>query len=242
VAAEQNALSIHAAIPAAIFHEWPQSPSELSKLVSASDAIAIGPGLGASPDTRELVERVLLAHKGPVVLDADALNVFAGDTESLAMLLKGRPAVITPHPAEMGRLLGIETEDVLDNRFEIGLELSSRLGAAILLKGTPTVVFSPDGSRFVSASGTAALATGGSGDVLTGIFATLLAQICAGTESCSPAEAAACGAFVHGRAAELCGVVRGTTLDDIIHALPAVWNEPDTRMRENVITTLRASA
>ncbi len=240
VAAETNALPVHATIPSAIFQAWPETPSELSTLVRAVDAIALGPGLGASADTRDMVERILLAHTGPVVLDADALNVFAGDTRSLGVLLRGRPAVITPHPAEMGRLLGISTDDVLENRFEIGVQLSSQLGAAILLKGTPTIVFSPEGSRFVSASGTAALATGGSGDVLTGIIGTLLAQMSSGTSS--PAAAAACGAFIHGRAAELCHVIRGTTLDDIIRALPLAWNEPELPLRSDVLASLGAFA
>jgi len=100
------------------------------------------------------------------------------------------------------------------------------------VKGTPTVIFSPDGSRYVSASGTAALATGGSGDVLTGIASTLLGQM---YETRSPAEAAACAAFVHGRAAELCAFVRGTTLDDILAALPAVWNEQTEPARAGVL-------
>lgn len=238
VAAETSALPVHAALPAAIFQRWPETPSELSKLVSAVDAVAIGPGLGASTDTRDLVERILLAHKGPAVIDADALNVFAGDIESLATLLGGRAAVITPHPAEMGRLLSVSTSEVLDNRFDIGTELSSQLGAAVLLKGTPTIVFSPDGARFVSAAGTAALATGGSGDVLTGIVATLVAQMCSGSSPSAPAEAASCGAFIHGRAAELCHVVRGTTLDDVIRALPSAWNETEQPRRADLIASL----
>jgi NAD(P)H-hydrate epimerase len=223
VAAPVNAVAVHAALPAALFMEWPTTPSALEKLSSSSDVIAIGPGLGNSPMTRDLVERVLLAWSGPVVIDADALNVFAGDVDSLATLLKGRASIITPHPAEMGRLMGMSTEDVLANRFEVGADLAKKLGGAVLLKGTPTIVFSSDGSRYVSAAGTAALATGGSGDVLTGIASTLLAQM-TGNGS-DPAEAAACAAFIHGRAAELCEFVRGTTLDDILGMLPLAWNE-----------------
>ena len=223
VAAPVNAVAIHAAIPAALFQEWPSTPSALEKLASSSDVIAIGPGLGNSPMTRDLVERVLLAWSGPVVIDADALNVFAGDVHSLAKLLHGRPSIVTPHPAEMGRLIGVTTQEVLSNRFEVGADLAAKLGGAVLLKGTPTVIFSSDGSRYVSASGTAALATGGSGDVLSGIASTLLAQMSGAART--PAEAAACAAFIHGRAAELCKFIRGTTLDDILEMLPAAWNE-----------------
>ncbi len=239
VAAPANAVAIHAAVPAALFQTWPATPSDLETLASASDVIAIGPGLGNSPATRDLVERILLAWSGPVVLDADALNVFAGDTDSLATLLKGRPSIITPHPAEMGRLIGVSTEEVLANRFEIGADLAGRLGGAVLLKGTPTVVFSSDGDRYVSAAGTAALATGGSGDLLTGIAATLLAQM---TENGStPAEAGVCAAFIHGRAAELCRFVRGTTLDDILQMLPTAWNERPAPRATGILAEILSS-
>ena len=171
------------------------------------------------------------------MVDADALSVFENDAASLAKLLHGRPAIITPHPAELARLLGRETAEVLENRFEIAADLARDIGGAVLLKGTPTVIFGADGERMVSAAGTAALATGGSGDVLSGIVGTLLAQgiqpastVEAGAESASsnsgpPAEIAAVAAFIHGRAAELCGPVRGTTLEDIMLALPDAWND-----------------
>lgn len=232
VGSEASALPVHAGIPSAIFQPWPDTPGELARLVANVDTIAIGPGLGVSAATRELVERILLAWSGPVVLDADALNIFEGDTASLSALLRGRPAVITPHPREMGRLLGVSTDEVQRNRFEIGVDVSRTLGAAVLLKGSPTVVFSPTGERWVSAAGTAALATGGSGDILTGMTGTLLAQMSDRPEGTGygagdlPAVAAACAAFIHGRAAELCGVLRGTTLDDVLHAMPIAWNEP----------------
>jgi NAD(P)H-hydrate epimerase len=229
-------VSVNAAIPAAIASHFPDTPEELSALTSDADCIAIGPGLGNNSSTRDLVERILAAWSGPVVLDADAINVFAGDSGSLAQLLKGRDAVLTPHPAEMGRLLNIETNDVLANRFEIGAELASSTGAAVLLKGSPTIVFSRGGARYVSASGTAALATGGSGDVLTGIIATLLAQMTESDER--PAEAAACGAFVHGRAAERCRFVRGITLDDVLNALPVAWNEEPRTSAEGILAEL----
>lgn len=233
---KESIVSIHAASPAAIAHEWPETADELSALSEAADCVAIGPGLGNNARSRNLVERILLAWSGPVVLDADALNVFAGDLPSLGKLLDGRDAVLTPHPAEMGRLLGMETEDVLAKRFEIGIDVSASTGAAVLLKGSPTVVFSRSGARYVSASGTAALATGGSGDVLTGMVATLLAQMTDGIERA--AEAAACGAFVHGRAAERCRFVRGITIDDILHALPVVWNEEPRKPADGVIAEL----
>jgi NAD(P)H-hydrate epimerase len=115
--------------------------------------------------------------------------------------LNGRDAVLTPHPAELGRLLGVPTSEVVARRFEIGVDLARETGAALVVKGAPTIVFGSDGRRMVIASGTAALATGGSGDVLTGMVATLLGQMPASSDRAI--NAAACAAFIHGRAAEL---------------------------------------
>ena len=236
VCAEESVASTHAGIPAALVQTWPSSPGELEELAANSDCIAVGPGLGNSHDSRDLVERILLSWNGPVVLDADALNVFAGDIGSLAKLLKGRPSIITPHPAEMGRLIGTDTSVILSGRFEIGESAAAATGATVLLKGSPTVVFSPSGARYVSASGTAALATGGSGDVLTGIVATLLAQMPDGEER--SADAAACAAFIHGRAAERCRFVRGITLDDVLQALPIAWNERPAELPKGILAEL----
>ena len=238
VTAPGNEIAIHAGIPAAIVFTWPVRADDLAAIAEKSDAIAIGPGLGNSAETRDLVERVLLAWSGPVVLDADALNVFAGDVLSLSQLIRGRPAVITPHPAEFARLVGVDVREVLDSRFDIGLDLAAQLGAAVLLKGSPTVIFSPSGERFVSASGTAALATGGSGDILTGMIGTLLAQMCTGDAPSTAAHAAGCAAFVHGRSAELCGVVRGTTLADVLASMPAAWNETPRASKPGVLGEL----
>lgn len=232
VVAADNITSIHVGLPEAIVKKWPESASDIAALQSDGDALAIGPGMGKSSTTRDLVERMLLTWTGPVVVDADAISVFEGDAASLAKLLRGKPAVITPHPAEFARLLGRETDDVLKNRFEIGADFARESGAAVLLKGTPTVVFAPTGERFVSAAGTAALATGGSGDVLTGIVGTMLAQL---ASTRSTAEIAAICAFIHGRAAELCGPVRGTALEDILLALPEAWNEVADTEQESVL-------
>jgi NAD(P)H-hydrate epimerase len=230
--ASENIAAIHAGLPEALVKKWPDSASDIAALKDEADALAIGPGMGKSATTRDLVERLLLAWTGPVVVDADAINVFEDDAASLAKLLRGKPAVITPHPAELARLLGRETSDVLKNRFEIGADFARDSGATVLLKGTPTVVFAPTGERFVSAAGTAALATGGSGDVLTGIVGTMLAQL---ASSRTTAEIAAISAFVHGRAAELSGPVRGTTLEDILLSLPDAWNELPGTAHDSVL-------
>jgi hydroxyethylthiazole kinase-like uncharacterized protein yjeF len=167
-----------------------------------------------------------------VLLDADALNVFEGDTAVFARLLLGKKAVLTPHVAEFARLMDTTAEKVLNNRFDIGTDLAQKLGAVVLLKGTPTVIFSPQGDRFVVARGSAALGTGGSGDILAGVAGTLLAQMG------DPVDAAACAAWIHGRAAELCGYVRGTTLEDVLYALPRAWNEREPAFEPPVLAVL----
>jgi ADP-dependent NAD(P)H-hydrate dehydratase / NAD(P)H-hydrate epimerase len=235
---DESVVPVHAAIPAALVSTWPQSADDLAALSNSEDCVAVGPGLGNTTATRDLVERILLGWTGPVVLDADALNVFAGDASSLSRLLGGRSAILTPHPVEMARLIGVETSEVLANRFDIGSELARTTGAAVLLKGAPTVVFTPAGERYVSASGTAALATGGSGDVLTGVAATLLAQMSGDINRAG--EAAACAAFIHGRAAERCRFVRGITLSDVLEALPLAWNEKPRRFTNGIIAELES--
>lgn len=235
--APENLGAVLASVPAALNSEWPSSAIQITAEISSwANAAVIGPGLGKSAETRDLVEMILRDSKIPVLLDADALNVFDGDLEALAALLSGREAIITPHVAEFARLAGLDAQEVIANRFDVGLELAHRLGATVLLKGSPTVIFSPEGERYVVARGTAALGTGGSGDLLDGIAGTLLAQTGDAT------AAACCAAWVHGRAAEFCEYVRGTTLEDVLFALPRAWNESEPRPEPPVLAELPAVA
>jgi NAD(P)H-hydrate epimerase len=232
-----NVSPVLAAVPSALITEWPSTEVQIEAEISKwADAIVIGPGLGKSKEARSLVERILSNSNLPVLLDADALNVFAGDTKSLARVLGGRPTLITPHPAEFARLTGTEVKTVLATRFDVGVALARELRATVLLKGSPTVIFAPDGRRYVVARGTAALGTGGSGDLLDGIAGTMLAQ----TQDAT--VAGCCAAWVHGRAAELCEYVRGTTLDDVLYALPRAWNETEPTPEHPVLATLPAVA
>ena len=235
--AAENVGAVLAAVPSVLNSEWPSTPNQIKAEISDwAHAIVLGPGLGKSTETRELVEHILGDSRIPVLLDADALNVFDGDANSLVRLLTGRQALITPHVAEFGRLAGIDVKQVLANRFDVGIELSRTLGATVLLKGSPTVIFSPNGDRFVVARGTAALGTGGSGDLLAGIAGTLLAQLADAT------SAACCAAWIHGRAAEFCEYVRGTTHEDVLYSLPRAWNEPERLPEPPVMTVLPAVA
>jgi ADP-dependent NAD(P)H-hydrate dehydratase / NAD(P)H-hydrate epimerase len=235
--APENVGEILAAAPSALIGAWPTKAGDTSSQISKwADAIVIGPGLGRSEETRRLVENILADSTLPVLLDADALNVFDGDVAALGGLLKGRPALITPHVAEFSRLARIDIKDVLENRFDVGVQMARNLGATVLLKGSPTVIFAPDGERYVVARGTAALGTGGSGDLLAGIAGTMLAQ------TLDASTSASCAAWVHGRAAEFCEYVRGTTLEDVLYALPRAWNEGEPSVNPPVLAELPAVA
>jgi NAD(P)H-hydrate epimerase len=219
VVAPESLPAVQEAEPAALAAAWPENDASAASIAEWADALLVGPGLGRE-SARALVERLLGAFRGPVVLDADALNAFAGDVAALARALDGREALLTPHAAEFGRLAGLSVEQVLDDRFELPRTLAAESRAAVLLKGVPTVVAAPGGAATIVAEGTPVLATGGSGDVLGGVAATLLAQ------TGDAATAGALAAFAHGRAAAAVSArqVRGYTLDDVLHALPGVWS------------------
>lgn len=223
IAAAESLASVREAEPQSLTAAWPDSQAQAEKEIARwADVVAIGPGLGGGAAARALVERILQAFGGPVVLDADAINAFSGDVSALATLLAGRNAVLTPHAVEFARLTGTPVDDVLTRRFDVALPLAKHSRAVVLLKGQPTVLTAPTGERLVSASGTPLLAAAGSGDLLTGMVATLLGQIG------DPLVAAACAAWVHGRAAWLVQrgqkSMRGLTLDDVVAELPHAWS------------------
>jgi hydroxyethylthiazole kinase-like uncharacterized protein yjeF len=229
---------VQQALPAALAAPWPDTDDEMRRSVlDWAHALLVGPGLGDTPESRALTTRLLDGWRGPVLLDADALNIFRGEARSLGSLLGSRPALLTPHVAEFARLTGLEVDDVLARRFDVGSELARATGAAVLLKGVPTVITGVTGERLVSAAGTPALATAGSGDVLSGIAATLLAQLE------DPLRAGACAAWVHGRAAEIAGdgrALRSVTLGDVVHALPRAWLLEEAPPRPPVLAELPA--
>lgn len=230
--------ALQASVPQAITHRWPpvlasrrSDQSEDAADTPAYDAIAVGPGLGRSRESAQLLERLLQVHRGvPLVLDADALYLAAEQASGLgtdaASLLRhwtrdATHTVCTPHPGEFARLLGRPLPEAWDDRAALLAEFSLRAGCTVLLKGAPTLVAHDRDPLVAVPYGTPLLSTGGSGDCLTGIMVTLLGQ------GLRASEAAIVGAGVHGLAAEQAtrtlGQVRGGTLDDLLAAMPATW-------------------
>lgn len=166
-----------------------------------ADVLAAGPGLGVTGDTKKLLPDIIRTCPAPMVLDADALNSLNGDCRPLAQAKS--PVIITPHPGEMGRLIGKKAADIEKDRLGAALSLSTETGACVVLKGARTVIASPEGKIFINPTGTPGMAKAGTGDVLTGMIAGLLAQ------GLPPAEAAVLGVYVHGLAGELAGVRYG---------------------------------
>jgi NAD(P)H-hydrate epimerase len=158
-------------------------------------AIAVGPGMGTGGGAAATLEWLLEHWRGPLLLDADAINLLAGRPECLAG--RDQPPVVTPHPGELARFVGSTTEKVTADRLAAAREAASRSRSVVVAKGYRTLIVEPDGEAWINPTGGASLATGGSGDVLTGAIAGFLAQ---GLE---PVRAAIAGCWLHGRAGEL---------------------------------------
>jgi hydroxyethylthiazole kinase-like uncharacterized protein yjeF len=145
-------------------------------LEGGADALVVGPGLGTSDRARSLLAQAL-AVAAPIVLDADALNLLAADTAlARAVTARRAPTALTPHPAEAARLLAATTAAVQSDRLAAALEIAAKFGAGVVLKGAGSVLAFADGTWAINASGNAGLASGGTGDALSGMLGALLAQ------------------------------------------------------------------
>ena len=173
-----------------------RTPQALTELIQTLSCVVIGPGLGQSPVAISTLE-FWLPQNISLLLDADALNLIAKHTH-LQALVANRKAetIITPHPGEAARLLNITVESVQQNRCESALKLANNLQVICVLKGAGTICTNPQGDVFINTSGNAGLASAGTGDVLSGIIASLVAQ------GLTCLEAAKMGVFVHGAAAD----------------------------------------
>lgn len=172
------------------------------RLAAERDVLALGPGIGRADETLALVHSLAKRAELPLVLDADAL--FALSQDPAVLKAREAPTILTPHPGEAARLVGGSASDVNADRVGAARELAALTGSVVVLKGAATVTAQPSGRVIVNPTGGPVLATGGTGDVLTGVVAALLAQ---GT---APFEAAAAAAYLHGEAADRCAERSGS--------------------------------
>ena len=207
----------------------PEAASRLLELLKEGDVVAVGPGLGQGDGVAAFVCDFLARWPGAAVIDADALNALAARGDTIAARInKGKARIVTPHPKEASRLLGAGPEPVAADPLSRAGELAARWHAVAVLKGSPTVIAEPGGETYVNGSGNTALATGGTGDVLTGVIAGLMAQ------GYGAGEAAALGAFVHGRAGEFAGDElgeHGTIASDVAANVARVFAELEREKR-----------
>jgi NAD(P)H-hydrate epimerase len=193
----------------------PAAAGPILALARERSVLALGPGLGRGAAPRELVRRVVAGVAVPFVLDADGLVAFAGEPEVLRD--RASPAVLTPHPGEAALLVGAEPRELNRDRVAAALRLAERSGAVVVLKGASTVVADADGRVRINPTGGPILATGGTGDVLAGVIAGLLAQ------GLAPFDAASLGVYLHGAAGDrlaACTGAAGALAGDVARALP----------------------
>ena len=171
-----------------------EAGDQVAQQLPGKRCLAIGPGLGTDADTGRLVHRLLDGCNIPLVIDADGLNLIAGRTE-LFKKIKA-PAVLTPHPGEMARLTGLSTSEVQRDRVGCARNFAAATGTIVVLKGAATVIAAPDGQVHVNPTGNPGMASGGMGDVLTGIIAGLI------TQGYAPEMSAVAGVYLHSAAAD----------------------------------------
>ena len=177
------------------------APERMQALLERVTVLAVGPGISQLPETAEFVLELVTHTKLPLVLDADALNIFARDRSAIDG--HHRSLVITPHPGEMARLIGRSIKDVQADRENIARDFAVSHAVTVVLKGWRTLIAHPDGSIAVNTTGNPGMAKGGSGDILTGIVAAMLAQYARDAKPESIARAVEAAVYLHGLAADL---------------------------------------
>lgn len=193
----------------------------IEKLLAGKDAIAIGPGLDRRPGTYALVQNLVESVALPMVIDADGLNALAEDMTVLKRK-KSKQVILTPHLGEMSRLLGTSIPDVEAIRISVAQEFARNYGVFLVLKGSRTIIASPTGTAAINGSGNPGMATGGMGDVLTGVIVSLLGQGYAACDACC------LGVFLHGFAADMVAEGKGEigiNASDVLEMLPYAYNK-----------------
>jgi ADP-dependent NAD(P)H-hydrate dehydratase / NAD(P)H-hydrate epimerase len=213
---------VQGALREAVFVELPETDAgtaaggsaRLDEVLAQAGALALGPGMTTDERTQGWIRELVRSSEVPVVLDADGLNAFAGRPDDLAD--RKADLILTPHAGEFSRLAGVPTGEVEADRVRYVRDLAARTSAAVLFKGSRSLVASPDGVVRINPTGGPSLATGGTGDVLTGMIAGLIAR------GCSPLDAGSAAAFVHGLAGRIAGERRGdgATAVDVLEAVP----------------------
>ncbi len=189
---------------------------QLRELWGGKEALALGPGLGQLPETASLVRKLISECPLPLVVDADGLNALAGHVALLGQ--REAATILTPHPGEMARLLGATVRDVEDDRVGVARSFAQQYRVVLILKGARTIVALPDGQIRINSSGNPGMASGGMGDVLTGLVGGLLAQ------GLKASDAAVLGVFLHGLAGDrLAGRLgdAGLLASDLLREIPA---------------------
>lgn len=192
--------------------------SAFSKIIRFSEkthAVAIGPGISQKSDVKKLVKKLIRNLNKPIVLDADGINCIADEPEILKKAKKS--LVITPHPGEMSRLIRKRIDHIQKNRKKTAKEISKKYGITVVLKGADTVVASRDGHIYINKTGNPGMASGGVGDVLTGVIASLIGQ------GFTPFEAAKYGVYIHGRAGDIAAKEKGEVslrAQDVLNNIP----------------------
>lgn len=203
----------------------------ITALAERKSVLAIGPGISRHHETSAFVRAVVQQCQAPMVLDADALNAFEGVGQALAG--RGRNVVVTPHPGEMSRLTGLTIAEVQSSRVEVARKFAREHELIVVLKGHRTLIASPAGEVWVNPTGNPGMATGGTGDVLTGIVAGLIAQY-----PQRVFEATVLAVYLHGLAGDLAANVLGESslvATDLVRYLPEAFasarNNPSAEVR-----------
>ncbi|WP_243373898.1 NAD(P)H-hydrate dehydratase [Geotalea sp. SG265] len=194
---------------------------EIMTAAVGKDVLAVGPGLSLGGETGDLVRKVVAEAPLPLVIDADGLNAVAARPEIL-MARKSLVTILTPHPGEMARLTGLSVAQVEEDRIGIAREFCSKYQVFLILKGARTIITSPDGEIAINGSGNPGMASGGMGDVLTGVVTALVAQ------GYAPFTACCLGAFIHGLSGDLVAAAKGEigiSAVDVQESLPYAFNE-----------------
>jgi NAD(P)H-hydrate epimerase len=197
--------------------------ASIAQLFEGKTLMALGPGLGVHPETQAMARIALREAAIPVVLDADGLNAFSGYTVELRGRSE-RPVVITPHPGEMARLINTDAGQVNNKRIDVAREFATTQQVHVVLKGFRTVIAFPDGQVFINATGNPGMATGGAGDILTGMLAGILAQKNLGTLS----ERLLFAVYLHGLAGDLAAEEIGEeslVATDLLYYIGAAWEQ-----------------